>query len=294
MLTNSCEIVEALRSDLPLRVRDNLDSQDSNEREHASWVFIQFAKVPLGKTYITEKKIIKELADLFNDPVERIRRNAYETLIYLSEQREGCESVVKEGIIPILVDKLVTEKSERVIVQTITLIKQLLYAEKGPEIALGTPIISRVKGLLDFLSSELKRLSAEVLGSLSFSYPGKLRVIEQECIKPLGDLLSDDMPEVRGAALLALASLSIEKSAKVEIALEEGFLLKIMELLKDSDQENRLNAVQLISNVAEYPPAKVEFQNCLEQLREMVGNDDEEEIVKRFADKAIDIITWKP
>ena len=226
MLTNSCEIVEALRSDLPLRVRDNLDSQDSNEREHASWVFIQFAKVPLGKTYITEKKIIKELADLFNDPVERIRRNAYETLIYLSEQREGCESVVKEGIIPILVDKLVTEKSERVIVQTITLIKQLLYAEKGPEIALGTPIISRVKGLLDFLSSELKRLSAEVLGSLSFSYPGKLRVIEQECIKPLGDLLSDDMPEVRGAALLALASLSIEKSAKVEIALKEGFSTK--------------------------------------------------------------------
>ena len=67
-----------------------------------------------------------------------------------------------------------------------------------------------------------------------------------------------------------------------------------MELLKDSDHENRLNAVQLISNVAEYPPAKVEFQNCLEQLREMVGNDDEEEIVKRFADKAIDIITWKP
>ena len=187
-----------------------------------------------------------------------------------------------------------TEKSERVIVQTINLIKQLLYAEKGPEIALGTPIISRFKGLLDFLSSELKKLSAEVLGFLSFSYPGKLRVIEQECIKPLGDLLSDDMPEVRGAALLALASLSIEKSAKVEIALEEGFLLKIMELLKDSDQESRLNAVQLISNVAEYPPAKVEFQNCLEQLREMVGNDDEEEIVKRFADKAIDIITWKP
>ena len=291
MLTNSYEIIQALHSDLPLRVREALESEDNNEREHASWVFIQFSKVALGKKYITENGIIKELAALFNDPVERIRRNAYESLIYLSEQREGCESVAEEGIIEILVDKLITEKSEKVIIQTLILIKQLLYAEKGPELALGTPIISRVKKLLDYLSSELKRLSAETLAALSFSYPGKLRVIDQGCIGPLGDLLSDDMAEVRGAALLALASLTIEKRAKIEL-IEGRFLGKLMELLRDDSQENRLNAIQLISNVAEHPLAKVEFQNCLEQVRELLDNDDE--IVKKFADKAIGIITWKP
>jgi hypothetical protein len=291
MLTNSYEIVQALHSDLPLRVRDNLESTDNNEREHASWVFIQFSKVPLGKRYITENGIIKELAALFNDPIERIRHNAYEALIYLSEQREGCESVARVGIIEILVDKLITEKSEKVIIQTLILIKQLLYAEKGPEMALGTPIISRVKKLLDYLSSELKRLSAEVLAAISFSYPGKLRVIDQGCIGPLADLLSDDMAEVRGASLLALASLTIEKTAKVEL-IEGKYIRKIMELLKDDSQENRLNAVQLISNVAEHPAAKIEFQNCLDVLRDLLDNDDE--IVKRFADKAINIITWKP
>ena len=291
MLTNSYEIVQALQSDLPLRVRDGLESEDPNEREHSSWVFIQFSKVSLGKQYITDQGIIKELAKLFNDPVERIRRNAYEALIYMSEQREGCESVANEGIIQILVDKLVTEKSEKVIIQTLILIKQLLYSSKGQMLALGTPIISRIKKLLDFLSSELKRLSAEVLAALSFSYPGKLRVIEQGCIVPLGDLLSDDMAEVRGAALLALASLSIEKSAKFEL-IEGDFIKKLMELLRDESQENRLNAVQLISNVAEHPLAKIEFQNCLEILRDLLDNDDE--IVKRFADKAIGIITWKP
>ena len=171
------------------------------------------------------------------------------------------------------------------------MIKQLLYAKHGPELALGTPIISRVKKLLDYLSSELKRLSAETLAALSFSYPGKLRVIETGCIGPLGDLLSDDMAEVRAAALLALASLTIEKSAKIEL-IEGGFLGKLMELLKDESQENRLNAIQLISNVAEHPLAKIEFQNSLDQLRDLLDNDDE--IVKRFADKAINIITWKP
>ena len=291
MLTNSYEIIQSLSSDLPLRVRDGLESEDPNEREHASWVFIQFSKVSLGKTYITENGIIKELASLFNDPVERIRRNAYEALIYLSEQREGCENVAREGLLELLVDKLITEKSEKVIIQTLILIKQLLYAERGPELALGTPIISRVKKLLDYLSSELKRLSAEVLAALSFSYPGKLRVIEQGCITPLGDLLSDSIAEVRGAALLALASLTIEKTAKVEL-IEGGYLDKIMDLLRDDSQENRLNAVQLISNVAEHPLAKVEFQNCLDVLRDLLDNDDE--IVKRFADKAIGIITWKP
>ena len=65
-----------------------------------------------------------------------------------------------------------------------------------------------------------------------------------------------------------------------------------MELLKDESQENRLNAIQLISNVAEHPLAKIEFQNSLDQLRDLLDNDDE--IVKRFADKAINIITWKP
>lgn len=291
MLTNSYEIVNALHSDLPLRVRDALESEDKNEREHASWVFIQFSKIALGKKYITENGIIKELAVLFNDPVERIRRNAYEALIHLSEQREGCESVTNEGIIQILVDRLITEKSEKVIIQTLILIKQLLYAEKGQELALGTPIISRVKKLLDYLSSELKRLSAETLAALSFSYPGKLRVIELGCIGPLGDLLSDEMAEVRGASLLALASLTIEKTAKVEL-IEGGYLNKVMELLKDHSQENRLNAIQLISNVAEHPLAKIEFQNCLDHLRDLLEND--EEIIKVFAEKAINIITWKP
>ena len=127
MLTNSYEIVQALQSDLPLRVRDGLESEDPNEREHSSWVFIQFSKVTLGKQYITDKGIITELAKLFNDPVERIRRNAYEALIYMSEQREGCESVANEGIIQILVDKLVTEKSEKVIIQTLILVRLKMW-----------------------------------------------------------------------------------------------------------------------------------------------------------------------
>lgn len=291
MLTNSFEIIQALASDLPLRVREALESEDNNEREHASWVFIQFSKVSLGKKYITENGIIKELAGLFSDPVERIRRNAYEALIYLSEQQEGCENVANEGLLEILVDRLITEKSEKVIIQTLILIKQLLHSRHGPELALGTPIISRVKKLLDYLSSELKKLSAQTIAALSFSYPGKLRVIEQGCITPLGDLLSDTMSEVRGAALLALASLTIEKTAKVQL-IEGGYLAKLMDLLKDDSIENRLNAVQLISNVAEHPLAKVEFQNCLEQLRDLLDND--EEIIKRFADKAIGVITWKP
>ena len=36
MLTNSYEIVNALDTDLPLRVREALESEDMNEREQAS------------------------------------------------------------------------------------------------------------------------------------------------------------------------------------------------------------------------------------------------------------------
>lgn len=51
----------------------------------------------------------------------------------------------------------------------------------------------------------------------------------------------------------------------------------------------------MISNVAEYPPAREKFKECLDKLRDMVINEKENNpLASRFAQTAIDVITWIP
>jgi len=46
-------------------------------------------------------------------------------------------------------------------------------------------------------------------------------------------------------------------------------LNQIIELLYDLDEQTRLNTVQLIAAVAEYPPAREKFKQALTKLKEM-------------------------
>jgi hypothetical protein len=51
----------------------------------------------------------------------------------------------------------------------------------------------------------------------------------------------------------------------------------------------------MISNIGEYPPAREKFKECLERLREMVVKEKSQyPLVSRFAQVAIDVITWIP
>jgi hypothetical protein len=51
----------------------------------------------------------------------------------------------------------------------------------------------------------------------------------------------------------------------------------------------------MIAAVGEYPPAREKFKECLDKLREMVAKEKYHfPLVSRFAQTAIDVITWKP
>ena len=107
-------------------------------------------------------------------------------------------------------------------------------------------------------------------------------------------MLTDHVSDVRTASTRALCSLSQMKEGKVEIY-DLDKLNEIIMLLYDKSEQTRLNTVQLICNLAEYPPAKAKFKECLLKLEEMVVEEKESfELVSRFAQKAIDIITWMP
>lgn len=59
---------------------------------------------------------------------------------------------------------------------------------------------------------------------------------------------------------------------------------RIIELLYDDSEQTRLNIVQMIAAVGEYPPAREKFKECLEKLREMVAKEKyHSPLVSRFS-----------
>jgi hypothetical protein len=72
-------------------------------------------------------------------------------------------------------------------------------------------------------------------------------------------------------------------------------LNEIIKLLYDKNDQTRLNTVQLICSVGEYPPAKEKFKECLPKLKDMVNHEkDAFPLVSKYAQTAIDTITWMP
>lgn len=72
-------------------------------------------------------------------------------------------------------------------------------------------------------------------------------------------MLSDPISDVRTSAVRALACLAQLKEGKVQIY-DLDMLNQIIELLYDLEEQTRINNVQLVAAVAEYPPAREKFK----------------------------------
>ena len=132
------------------------------------------------------------------------------------------------------------------------------------------------------------------LGSISYNSLGKEETIVAGSIEPLCMMLTDEVSAVRTASTRALASLAQQKEGKVQIY-DLDKLNEIIKLLYDGSDQTRLNTVQLICSVGEYPPAKEKFKECLGKLKELVDKEkDENPLVSRYAQISIDNITWTP
>ncbi len=67
-----------------------------------------------------------------------------------------------------------------------------------------------------------------------------------------------------------------------------------MELLNDEDEQTRLNIVQVIAAVAEYPPGREKFKECRSKLKELIAAKEEFPLVSEFAKISLEVIDWIP
>lgn len=129
-------------------------------------------------------------------------------MINLSQFTFGIGAIIDTDILRVLVDKLVAEKEEVILILILRLMNMLLEGDMATPLILNTPVLSRLNQHLTAKNWEIRKLSAENLGSISYNVMGKEATIEADSIPPLCEMLSDDIYEVRASAVRALASLA--------------------------------------------------------------------------------------
>ena len=164
---------------------------------------------------IVSSRSLAIVANLFDDKVTQIRSNAYNCLINLAQFVYGITSIIDADILRVLVDKLVAETEENILILILRLMNILLEGELATNLLLNTPVLERLNMHLLSKNWEIRKLSAENLGSISFNTLGKRATVEAESIPPLCEMLTDEIYEVRSSAVRALASLAQLKEGKI-------------------------------------------------------------------------------
>lgn len=164
---------------------------------------------------IVSSRSLAIVANLFDDTETQIRNNAYTCLINVAEFIYGINAILDADILRVLVDKLVGEKEESILILILSLMAMLLEGELATSLILNTPVLERLNMHLVANNWEIRKLAAENLGSISFNVIGKRSTIEAESIPPLCNMLTDDIFEVRAAAVRALASLAQLKEGRI-------------------------------------------------------------------------------
>ena len=285
---------EALDSGILMNLIYCCRERDNVIRELSSRAILKIANTEKGRVTLVSSRCLAIVANLFDDSETQIRDNAYTCLINLAQFIYGINSIIDSDILRILVDKLVAETEDSILILILRLLNILLEGDLATSLMLNTPVLERLNSHLTAANWEIRKLSADALGSISYNEMGKSSTIEAESIPPLCNMLTDEIYEVRASAVRALASLAQLKEGKIQIY-DLDKLNNIIELLYDLDDQTKLNTVQLIATCAEYPPAREKFKQALEKLKEMAAKMKmSQPLVSEHAEIAVSVIEWKP
>lgn len=209
--------------------------QDDIIRELASRAILKIANTEKGRVTLVSSRSLAIVANLFDDAVTQIRHNAYMCMINTAQFVYGISSIIDNDVLRTLVDKLVAEREETILILILKLMNILLEGDLATSLMLNTPVLERLNMHLMSANWEIRKMSAENIGSISYNVMGKRATIEAESIPPLCGMLTDDIYEVRAASVRALASLAQLKEGKIQIY-DLDKLNQIIELLYDLDE----------------------------------------------------------
>ncbi|BHF64923.1 Radial spoke head 14 [Sparganum proliferum] len=217
-----------------------------------------------------------------------VRLNAHKAVELLSINPAHCQAIVDADLIPLLIACVEREYAEIKAVILETLNRCLdLNSDAGLN-AGGMQVFTK---LLSHHSPEVRGKSAQVILMLTVNPRGRQQAIDKETIPALVGLLSDNDPDVKASAAGALAFTSVTTHGRYT-AINADAIPNLLRLLVHSCSRVRVNGLKAITCIAEAPEGRRILLDHVDNIKKLT--EDEDAGVRKHANIAVDVITWKP
>eukprot|EP00657_Telonema_sp_P-1_P009009 TRINITY_DN3198_c0_g1_i1.p1 TRINITY_DN3198_c0_g1~~TRINITY_DN3198_c0_g1_i1.p1 ORF type:complete len:447 (+),score=169.24 TRINITY_DN3198_c0_g1_i1:67-1407(+) len=228
----------------------------------------------LGLQELYTRGSIGVLCRMMDDSDHVTRCNVFLTLLKVCHTAAGVESVLAE---PESYEHIV-EKCRWDDVEVKNLALELLYAMlkicpdmSTERIRLG---IKALGSLLEESEAPLRQWACNNLTVLTISTEGKEIAICENVVPLVIRLIADEESTVRAAAMGTLMNVTVSKQGKRLVLTNDGITGVIAMLNHSVNEVSLLNVVKTIANVAECPQARAELQPCVQRLRDLEENSD--------------------
>ncbi|TKC40286.1 hypothetical protein EI555_003924 [Monodon monoceros] len=211
----------------------------------------------------------------------------------------GAKGIVNSSLIPSLVWKLQREEER---IQELLLDTLAACLMEDATEALASRAVPFLKEKLLSANSNIRSKAAQALTAVSAatqlpplwpSIPleGKNQVWQHDVIPILVHLLKDKEEEVQASAAGALMYVTVTTKGKYA-ALDTEAIRPLLELLHSSLSKARLNAIKVLTMLAEAPEGRKILQSHVPTFRAL--EEDTSAAVQRAAQIAVKVIEWKP
>nr|KAG5691284.1 hypothetical protein BaRGS_017250 [Batillaria attramentaria] len=153
---------------------------------------------------------------------------------------KGALGIVQTNLVPILVQKLLSELDEikKLILDTLHFCMRV-----DTEKALKADAMTAFTELLSHKNSGIRAKAARDIMDLSVPLDGKNKAVECGSVPPLIELLKDPLSDVRANAAGAIMTITITTKGKYT-AIDAGAIAPLVDLVQDATSEVRLNALK--------------------------------------------------
>eukprot|EP00003_Mantamonas_plastica_P026034 TRINITY_DN5216_c0_g1_i3.p1 TRINITY_DN5216_c0_g1~~TRINITY_DN5216_c0_g1_i3.p1 ORF type:complete len:377 (-),score=101.84 TRINITY_DN5216_c0_g1_i3:540-1580(-) len=278
-----------------------VSNSDKKIRKRVVHVFAKIAEVSCGRTSLKEEGIVGMLKKTIDDVRTSVRDSVCLVLVSQSLSQAGCQALLDEGWMKIIVQKLQVEERKPCTLMLQTM-RCLLRLQDGIDHALEENLIEVLATFInDGTEREITTLSAHCVALLASDQQGKMDTVQSGVAEGLVVMLRLKDMESRLAASSALMVMTIHKEGK-EDAIEHNITPYLMFLMKQWDQIGCMllaNTLQIISNLAEDSTGRLILKSTLpyiEMALEEFGEgesagDDGTDLVLKNGNRAVERLT---
>ncbi|TEA23471.1 hypothetical protein DBR06_SOUSAS910150 [Sousa chinensis] len=242
----------------------------------------------VGRDGFLEHDVIYALSFLLSDPQSACRENLHLAFKHLAQLPAGAKGIVNSSLIPSLVGKLQTEEER---IQELLLDTLAACLMEDATEALASRVVPFLKEKLLSANSNIRSKAAQALIAVSIPLEGKNQVWQHDIIPILVHLLKDKEEEVQASAAGALMYVTVTTKGKYA-ALDTEAIGPLLELLHSPLSKARLNAIKVLTMLAEAPEGRKILQSHVPTFRAL--KEDTSAAVQRAAQIAVKVIEWKP